>query len=410
MTLDEAGRIIKAKIVLGKEKPFFAYLISYLTMKESEEVPTMGVNEKADLFWNRKFIASLDNDVLKGVLCHEVLHLALSHPKRLGGRDHQLANIAQDIVINNIIVNDGLKLPSMCELIPHNNSLQIPEFNIDIHDIDKKCWEEIYDILDKKMPKKKRGREVVFGKGKGSPDSIKAFDEHKYQGKGEQEGKAGKDGTSEEKEWNKRLVEASTYAKLQGNLPKGMDRIIGDLVNNKVDWKRLLQKHMTNEVFSDYKWSRPSRRSQAIGTYLPSSVKENVKVAVAIDTSGSIDQQTLTAFLSEVVHIIKSTSNIKATVMECDCEINQEFEVRNGDIKKIMSMEVKGGGGTSFNPPIEKMLKEKRDIKLLVYLTDGHGDVAYTKKDLPFEIIWVLTKDGTDQYIKDIGRIIKMED
>ena len=71
----------------------------------------------------------------------------------------------------------------------------------------------------------------------------------------------------------------------------------------KVNWKTLLQKYITNTIPTDYTFARPRRSSRALGIYLPSVVKENVEIYVSIDTSGSISQDDLTDFLSEMLAV-----------------------------------------------------------------------------------------------------------
>jgi len=414
MSLDAEGKILRAKIRLGKEQPFFATLLSYMNVKKMDKrmldhCPTMAVSNKGDLYYAPEFVDKINENELKGVLCHEVLHLALGTMFRKGKREHELWSVTQDIMINNILTIDGFSLPKG-GLIPNNNEIDLSKnvgTNLIIKNISKKTSEQIYDEIYKVAPKTKTYM-ISLGKGDGSEgEGIPRFDDHIY----DKEGKEKADGSEgqDEKDWSQKLILASTHAKMIGKFPAGMEEVIGRLVNNKVNWKRLLHKYLTNEVFSDYNWARPSRRSSAIGTYLPAHKKENIQVVIAIDTSGSISQQDLTQFVSEIVHIIKSTSNIKAFVMQCDADLQNELEVRNGDIPKILDMKIRGRGGTSFAPVIEKMKKDKRDIKLLIYLTDGYGSKVERQR-LPFDIVWVLTKNGSDELIKDSGKVIKMED
>ncbi len=430
MTLDTTGRILRAKIKLGKSKPFYAYLLSFMKLHEEKTIPTMGVAETGDLYYNPEWIEKLNDDELQGVLTHEVCHVSFGHFFRNGSRDHELFNVANDIVINNILINDGITLPNPQKhggLIPNNNRIELIPNKLIISDIDKKTSEEIYDIIYKKVPKIKvsigspsqsKGQDKNDGEGEGG---FSTFDKHIHSNKKEKDKnnggnkpseKNGKiiDGRSElEKEWNKRLIDAQTHAISRGIIPRGIDRLIDSLVNNKVSWKRLLQKYITNEVFTDWTWSKMSRKSHAIGTYLPSARKENVEIAVAIDTSGSIRQEELTQFLSEIVHIVKSTSNVKCTIMECDCAIHQELEVRNGEIKKILEMKIKGGGGTDHKPVYDRMLQKYKNIKVLVNFTDGYTSTPI-KNNYPFETIWVLTKGGSDEVPKKFGgKIIKMD-
>lgn len=418
--LDAKGKILRAKIKLGNFKkgcPFFASLLSHMDIKEfskeEEEAmikanggATMGVSPKGDLYYSAKWVEKLNEEELKGVLCHETLHLALSHLFRKGNRERQIWNIAGDIIINYILKENNFELPKE-GIIPNGDEVVLKGIlkgkDLVIKDLGKKNSEVIYDEIYRVAPKTET---YVIGFGKEGNGKVGTFDIHIY---GEESDKAKKSNSQSEKEWKKRLVEASTLSKLQGNTPKGMERIINDLVNNKVNWKTILRKYITSEIVSDYTWARPSKRSIALGEYLPRSLKENVEIAVAVDTSGSIGQEELTQFVSEIVHIVKSTNNLKACIMDCDTEIGNVLEITNGNIQKVLKWKVKGGGGTSFNEPIKYILKNKKTTKLLIYLTDGYGDVKYKKSDLTFDILWVLTKDSSEEQIKNSGKVIKME-
>lgn len=155
--------------------------------------------------------------------------------------------------------------------------------------------------------------------------------------------------------------------------------------------------------------SKPHRKSISVGTYLPDVVREGIEVVVGIDTSGSISNTDLTDFLSEIFGICRAfQERLKMTLIPCDCEIQDTYEITNGNIDKIKNeVKIKGGGGTSFKPVIDWIEENKRDTKLLIYLTDGWGDKIEKQ---PYDILWILTKDGSDDLLKDSGRVIKLED
>jgi len=71
----------------------------------AEKIQTMGVNANGDLFWNRKWVKGLTEPELMGVLSHEACHIALLHLERMGTRDAQVFNIANDLVVNDCDVS-----------------------------------------------------------------------------------------------------------------------------------------------------------------------------------------------------------------------------------------------------------------------------------------------------------------
>ena len=236
--MDAKDKIIKAKVRLQKDNPFFAYLVMNLRFSEDESIGTIGVNMKGDCKYNAKFIESLSDESLKGVLAHEVLHLALQHPLRLESREIEIYNVACDLVINNILINSQFTLPNESGgLVPYNNKFQFPNFEW-IEDLDKKTAEQVYEEICKnpKLTQKVSIAELDgkrFDKhirGEGTPQEIKESDDR----------------------WKKAFSEASCYAKHQGKLPKGMERLLDVILNERVNWKQLLYKYLTRTLPYDY--------------------------------------------------------------------------------------------------------------------------------------------------------------
>ena len=370
-------RLIRARVQLQEKNPFFSYLVLNLKMVEDERVGTIGIDAMDNLTYNPKWIKPLTDSQIEMLLCHEVLHIAFHHLIREKKREHELWNIAIDLNVNDILVSNNFEMVEG-GVIPQNHSFTFPDMKkqITIDDINKKSSEAIYDELYSKLPKDKKTK-------------AKGFDKHNFsdgKGKTKAESKAIKE--SKEK-WKKLLVEASTFSKQRGNLPKGVELHIGELLNEKVNWKYLLYKYITNELPIDYSYSNPSKRSLASGFYMPKMRRENIEIMVAVDTSGSIGQKELTEFMSEVVYIAKSFQNVKMKVIVCDCEVQEVLEVENGNIQTLLDMKIQGGGGTSHIPVYKKIEEEYPTTKFVINFTDGYTEFP-TEETL--RTIWVIPK------------------
>jgi len=152
--------------------------------------------------------------------------------------------------------------------------------------------------------------------------------------------------------------------------------------------------------------SFPSKKSISCGFYMPSIKKEEVEISAVIDTSGSIDNEQIQEFITEIISIAKSFNNVKIRLITCDCEVKNDYVVENGNIAKIQELKFNGGGGTSFIAGLDYIKENYNNTKLVVYLTDGEGDKVGAG-DYPFNLIWVLSK-GNDELIKDSGEIIRI--
>ena len=68
-------KIIRAKVHLQAQNPFFAYLVMNLKIKEDKTISSMAVDNTGNLYYNSKWVDKLSDNEIKGVLSHEVLHL-----------------------------------------------------------------------------------------------------------------------------------------------------------------------------------------------------------------------------------------------------------------------------------------------------------------------------------------------
>lgn len=404
MNQDAKDKIIKARVALQKTHPFFSYLALHLAPIEVEDakvLATMAVDKRGNMWYNAEFVNKMDQDEVKGVVCHEVMHVALEHLRGLKGKDAMVCNVAMDIVVNDLILENGLKLPKE-GLIPNNHEIMI-NGNIKVKDINKKCWEIIYAELEKKLPKKPKGS---GGYG---------WDEHKREGDGEPgegDGEGDKEGEKlggavNDKDFDAKQTvnEAYAYAKLQGKAPAGMDRYIEELSYPKLDWKSMLRKFIVREIPYNFSYSRPSKRSIACGIFMPSVTKESLEIGVAVDTSGSMSPDDLKMCVSEVLGIIRAYDNVKLTVLSCDAEVHTVAEVNCEE--DIAALKLEGGGGTDFRPVFNWIGDNKPAMKLLVFFTDGFGEFP---KDAPStKVLWCVSKGGMELEKIPFGEAVNID-
>ncbi len=401
MELTATEKIRRARSLLQVDNPFFAYLVLHLNLIESKEVPSMGVNEAGDMAFNPEFVKKLTDDEMKGVVCHEVMHVALLHLSRIIDKNNaHLWNIAVDLVVNDMLITEGLNLPKGA-LLPQNHTMTVG--TTAIHYINKKVAEEIYYELAKNAKK--------F-------PMITGFDAHEMGGKGDDGTGSGNDklgngkaGASKElttkTDWGKVLAEAATFAKMQGKLPAGMERLVDNALNSKINWKSLLYKYITSNIRKGYTYSRPNRRYISQGLYMPDMKRENVEVVVAVDTSGSIGKEEIEQFTGEMLSIAKSFKSVKMTILACDAKVNDVIEVTRHTSNDIMNFSFKGGGGTSHEPVFKWLDENKPNAKVIICLTDGYTTAP---KEVSYNTIWVITKGGSDDAVKGIGKVIRMEE
>ena len=199
------------------------------------------------------------------------------------------------------------------------------------------------------------------------------------------------DAANEKREWQQRL------ALLRGTAPELFERLAGELPKTETPWEQILRS-VVQTAFQEATvndCSRPSRRWLAMekdyaaraGVSLPFSPnvkkKRGTRLAVALDTSGSIDAQLLGRFLAEIAALVAFNQR-NLILLIGDAKLHDAVEIDWRDAAAELSRtKYTGGGGTDFRPIIEAAAEYEPDA--LVYLTDLFGE-AGSEPDFP--VIW----------------------
>ena len=182
---------------------------------------------------------------------------------------------------------------------------------------------------------------------------------------------------------------AENVEKMHGTIPGCFKEYIDGLFAKRpavFNWKSYFRRVVGNSIKSFMKSTRyrPSFRFKD----QPGNVlKFKPKILVAVDTSGSISNNELIEFFSELKHLHKS--GVSIDVVEFDTIIQNKF-VYKGDKTKI---EICGGGGTDATEAFKYYI-EHRCYSTLVIFTDGCLSI-----DLPHahNVVWVISSNGAHQ-------------
>ena len=331
-TLSDAevlDKLIKARIELLISAPFFGNLATRLQFKDATEwCPTAATDGKY-FYYNKHLVAALSDSEVVFLVGHEVLHCVYDHmdADRRADRDARLWNIANDYVINADLVDskigEEIKLVEIC------------------FDWKYRGWtsEEIYADLFKQA--EEEGRVINIETLDMHLDREEGDDTEGQgaRGSGDEDGKSGPvPMTQEEKEQAKdefqNAVMQSAKAAGAGNLPGGVKRMLDKLLNPQLDWRELLAMQIQSVVKSDYTMMNPSRKGLNEGFYLPGMDRETtIDVAISMDVSGSIMDDMLRDFLSEVKGIMDQYTDFKIHLFCFDTDVYnpQSFTQYNMD-------------------------------------------------------------------------------
>jgi predicted metal-dependent peptidase len=396
-------RILRQRMKLILDQPFFGVLAMNLPLIEDSHFPTMATNG-ACIRYNPDFITSLTDDYLRGVLAHEVLHCALRHPHRRDSRNPERWNIACDYAVNNFL--DEYNTSAVQGGRYTEPPLPIPDDGYRDPGFAALASEEIYAALP--TPSESEGEGEGGGGRPGPPSDGDGDDSPGPPSGGEGESKTKpKDpskpeaqgwvddapGTEAEKKrddelWRGRLAEAAMAAQAHGKLPASLRRLVDKVLNPELPWTDILRNFIRSRAEDDYSWRRPSKKTLGSDLILPSLRSERMgELVVAVDTSGSIDADLLNTFMGEMQGILDECRPSRLILLDCDAAIHQIKEFTPGD-HDLTAFEPQGGGGTDFRPVFKWIADENLDPVAVIYFTDLMGTFP-DPQAAPWPTLWV---------------------
>tara|TARA_R100001015_G_C4631670_1_gene194392 strand:+ start:2313 stop:3473 length:1161 start_codon:yes stop_codon:yes gene_type:complete len=366
VTADNLARAGKTLIL---KEPFYGLFLIGLNKTFRKDIPTAGVSKHGigvQLAVNPEFFDNLNDLHRIGLLKHELLHISFGH---LVMRDRfpnkKLFNIAADLEINQYIDSDHLPEGGITmdmfkdlNLEPRAGTTYYYE-KLDEADKNGQC-QTLQSLLDQ-----------MDGDSQYDHKTWDEFDEL----------------TEADKKLVQKQIEhqlketAEQTEKRRGNIPGELAELISKLRTIEppsFDWKGYLRRFVGNSSVSYTKKLRRKYNKRYVeNPGLKIKFKNNILVGV--DTSGSVSNSELKEFMNELTHMHKTGHKI--TVAQCDTQINsvEEFNPRK-------DWEIKGRGGTDFQPVIDLFNKKKGVYTALIYLTDGE---AYTPENCPKNTLWV---------------------
>ena len=209
------------------------------------------------------------------------------------------------------------------------------------------------------------------------------------------------------------ISEANRIEKMKGNLPAHIKSLVKKFTSAEVPWQEVLAQFVTRCYNSGNRsWIPPNRRHVHNDIYLQSRQAEKIKICLGIDTSGST-MGDRSKFLGELYGLIKSFGLFELTIIECDAEVGAvkhytqdddlEFEIDNGEYS------MSGGGGTAMRPIFDYILDHQIECDCCVIMTDGYIDHLPNNPIPSLPTLWVITKDGTEDFC-DWGQKVHLKE
>ena len=333
----------------------YAWMLSLRLYRPDLRVPTMVVGIGGDYLqfrYNPKFVLSLSQDHLCGVLHHEFNHVEFGH---LWARpedfpDRRARTIAEETTVNEYV----------CEPLPGNplRYTMFKELSAGQSTLER------YKLLE------------------GKTDQYDSVDDLMYPDPWRESGEDADDPPSAQiRRMLKRMrMDRALDARL---IAEQLELANAPLSNKPIPWSSILRR-VGIEIGPRPVYHRPSRRfSHLVGVVPGTTTRGRPRVMAAVDTSGSMSPSSLERISQELRCLACHTS---ITIVECDDKIRAKYPF-SGPLKCVS-----GRGGTDLRPPLSEDCVRELRPDVVVYFTDGDGKAP--ERPLPFPVIWALTPGG----------------
>lgn len=384
-----ADRLATARTRLVLDRPFLGALTLRLPLVAAEGAwCRTTATDARTLYYNPDYVDALTIEELEFVLAHEALHCALGHFARRQHRVRHRWDVACDLAINPLLAGEGLKPPPAALMIDAFAGMSA---------------EEIYPCLDEQDEQETLDEHLYDDSGDAGGGERERDPDAEPSSQGSAGGEAGQGGGGARppppsaavrerlaEQWRQHMAGAAQTARDAGQLSGTMARLVNHRLQPTLPWRALLAQYLRSCGRDDFSYLRPSRRDG--DAILPSLHSAQIDVVAVIDSSGSISDGELRAFLGEL-DAIKGQASARVTLHACDREmaaagpwVSEPWETLT------LPEDLGGGGGTDLTPPFAWIEREGLRPDLLIYFTDAEGLIP--KLAPPYPVLWVVQGSG----------------
>ncbi len=390
------------------DEPFFAALSRKIEKRADSSIPTAGVrvcpdSAQFEMIYNPDFFASLPEEHVRGVLKHEFYHLIFEHvtSRKPEGVNHKVWNICADLAINSHLQGE---LPEMAcmpgvgpfEDLPLHKSAEWYLANFPERDDEEGEGEGSSE-----------GGEGEGEPGDGQPSNGNpgSFDDHSGWDDAAQspEQQAANQMAKErlKNAMKEAAKEASQSAKGWGSISGAVKEDILKRLESKVDWRKVLRYFIKTSQRASRRSSVKRINKRYAYIHPGKKVQRQAKIAIAIDQSGSVSDEMLSAFFGELNGLAKLA---EFTVVPFDTNVDESkvYVWKKGKSQKAERVLC---GGTCFNAPTEYVNSQNFDG--VIILTDME---APKPKACKAQRMWMTDARGASRpYFKTNEKVIAID-
>ncbi len=376
------------KVNLLKENPWygtFSFRINYKQIENEDFTVGVGWNGfTITMFYNPLFIVSvakLSMPLMIMILQHEIEHIVRQHifnatyfmPENIAKKYHPIWNVAGDALINHHLgmYVDGEKYSMVHK--GENTIVNINNITTEIINIADKTIVDVFKLLMK-------NHKSQMDKG----DSVKYILLQDLNNGSEEESD---DNAIENTYLRRQILKGlcDITGRLAGSTPGHLKSYIDELSKAKIPFTKFLRSLLSRFYGSPKRTRMRTSRIIKVDNFVfpGNNIYGNNKIVLAIDTSGSIEKELFSRFMSE---LDKASEQLSINFCTFDYGIQQYGVYKKGMWRKISHSQ----GGTSF-PILIEWLKKKHWLQYPVFvLSDGESNYPNIMKN---DVFWCLTRD-----------------
>lgn len=337
---------------------------------------------------------------IEALIKHEIYHLICLHQirskKLIREFGRTAVNIAMDIAVNQYIIN-----------LPHwSETLESVNLTLNLSLTESQTLESYAKSIGEAIRKKKSGDSgMEWEKGNSETQDI-AYDFSQNEFK--------------HKTWDNKssFTEDELLSSMVTKLiedtkdierPNSVNLLLKDISRgSQITWKQYLLNTLGKQPWMRKKTVTRRDRRMPDRLDLRGTLSHHISsIVVAIDISGSMTEREINSVFVEL-KAIASCYNTKITVLECDDEIKNIYNI-NKFQKLVKKPETKGR--TRFTPVFQYTKNNFDPTTTIIYFTDGVGEEAIAESLFHNKTIWVLTSSDKSLSLRRVpGTIFRLRE
>ena len=433
MAKEARHRIELARLAVSARLPYLSGLAWFVRLVPSNLVPVAGITRDGLLLYNPATFSGVAADEAAFVYTHELLHLALRHHDRAEAfEDYQIANMAQDYVINDMLrdicdpppfgaldwrgASQRSSEEIMAELMQRKEwakKLQRKSWSPTVVESPPRTEESQTSLgaalaaaLGSKKSKKTRPAAKEKKAETQFPMDVLLDDIEKHiQDIRQKEQAEGVLEIEDLMEQIDQLIEeaqaiashtmSQKHAHPPGTSPGACAALVEALrVRSVPPWEMALQRWMESAVRGERTYHRSSRRPSTFpDVVIPGRKREGWTVNIVLDVSGSMHGE-LALVLGMIGSFCEAMNIDEIRLVTCDTEVTLDERLSP---RQLQEFEITGFGGSDMSPAMHRLADDPA-TEVAMVLTDGYID--HPEEAMPYELLWVVldNEDATFPY------------